>query len=92
RGLFEIRTRGENGQMVYVACRNTQKGAIARKNCKAACIACQKCSKVNPEVKIENNLSYIPDSVSAAQYGEDLRAACPTGAINYYSADEVKND
>lgn len=92
RGLFEIRTRDENGQMVYVACRNTQKGAIARKNCKAACIACQKCSKVNPEVKIENNLSYIPDSVSAAQYGEDLRAACPTGAINHYSADEVKND
>lgn len=84
RGLFEIRERGEGGQMVYVACRNTQKGAVARKNCKAACIACLKCTKVNPEVKVENNLSYIPASVSAAEFGEQLRAACPTGAITYY--------
>ena len=90
RGLFEIRTRGENGNMVYVACRNTQKGALARKNCKAACIACQKCTKINPEIKIENNLSYIPDTVSPIEFGEQLKAACPTGAINYYSG--VKQD
>lgn len=84
RGLFEIRNRGENGQMVYVACRNTQKGAVARKNCKAACIGCMKCTKVNPDVKVENNLSYIPDNVSAAEFGEQLHAACPTGAIIYH--------
>lgn len=81
RRLFEIRPRGKNGQRVYVACRNTQKGAVARKNCKAACIACGKCAKICSEVTIENNLSYIPASVDAAAYGEELAKACPTGAI-----------
>lgn len=92
RGLFEIRTKGDNGQMVYVACRNTQKGAIARKNCKAACIACQKCAKINPNIKIENNLSYIPDCVSASEFGEQLQAACPTKAIHYYQGKENQNE
>lgn len=31
RQLFEIRPKGKNGNRVYVACRNTQKGAVARK-------------------------------------------------------------
>ena len=92
RGLFEIRTKGDNGQMVYVACRNTQKGALARKSCKTACIACQKCAKVNPNVKIENNLSYIPDCVSASEFGEQLQAACPTKAIHYYQGKENQNE
>lgn len=81
RQLFEIRPKGKNGQRVYVACRNTQKGAVARKNCKAACIACGKCAKICPEITIENNLSYIPVSVDAAVCGEELAKACPTGAI-----------
>ena len=84
RGLFEIRSRGDNGQMVYVACRNTQKGAVARKNCKAACIGCMKCAKISSDIKVENNLSYIPDSVSAAEFGEQLQGACPTSAIIYH--------
>lgn len=91
RGLFEIRTKDENGSMVYVACRNTQKGAVARKNCKVACIGCQKCTKINPEVIVQNNLSYIPDTVSSIQYGETLQNSCPTGAINYYCGKEEKN-
>ncbi|MBE6452073.1 MAG: ferredoxin [Alphaproteobacteria bacterium] len=91
RGLFEIRTKGNNGEMVYVACRNTQKGAQARKNCKVACIACQKCAKINSEITIQNNLSYIPDSVSAEQFGKELSQACPTGAINYYCKKEETN-
>ncbi len=81
RGLFEIRPKGENGQMVYVACRNRQKGALARKNCSAACIGCMKCTKICPEIKVENNLSYIPITVSAKQYGLSLVETCPTGAI-----------
>ncbi len=91
RGLFEIRARGENGQMVYVACRNTQKGAVARKNCKAACIACLKCTKISTEIRVENNLSYIPDTVSPQEYGNALQSACPTGAINYYCGGEKNN-
>lgn len=83
RGLFEIRPRGKNGKRVYVACRNTQKGAIARKNCKVACIGCQKCTAVNALVKVKDNLSYIPTNVSAEKYGAELAKACPTGAIIY---------
>ena len=81
RGLFEIRPKGRDGKRVYVACRNTQKGAQARKNCAVACIGCMKCTKINPEIKVADNLSYIPASVSADQYGEALVKACPTGAI-----------
>lgn len=81
RRLFEIRPKGANGNRVYVACRNTQKGAAARKNCKAACIGCMKCAKINPEIKVENNLSYIPSSVSADEFGAELVKNCPTGAI-----------
>lgn len=82
RHLFEICPKGPEGQRVYVACSNTQKGALARKNCKAACIGCMKCTKICPEIKVENNLSSIPFSVSAEQYGEELVKACPTGAIH----------
>lgn len=81
RHLFEILPKGPNGNRVYVACSNTQKGAIARKNCKAACIGCMKCTKVCPEIKVENNLSHIPSSVLAEKFGQELVKTCPTGAI-----------
>lgn len=94
RGLYEIRPKN-NGVRVYVACSNTQKGALARKNCKAACIGCMKCSKICEAVKVENNLSYIPTTVSAEEFGASLAENCPTGAIictkNSPSA-EVKNE
>lgn len=96
RHLFEIRPKGKDGQRVYVACSNTQKGAVARKNCKAACIGCMKCTKICPSVKVENNLSYIPSEVSAAEFGTELVKACPTGAIvmtePHTNDKEVKND
>ncbi len=81
--LFEIRPKGKDGQRVYVACRNRQKGAVARKNCTAACIACMKCTKIHPDIKVENNLSYIPASVDASVYGQELADTCPTKAIIY---------
>ncbi len=82
RGLFEIRPI-EEGKQVYVACRNQQKGAVARKNCTAACIACGKCAKINPLIIVENNLAYIPTTVSAVADGEKLAAECPVKAIQY---------
>lgn len=91
RGLYEIRPLGPNGVQLFVACRNQQKGAIARKNCKAACIACMKCSKICPEVTVENNLSYIPDDVDPLKYGHELADACPTGAIIYRSDSDEQN-
>lgn len=83
RGLFEIRELSTKGSLLYVACRNTQKGAVARKNCLAACIGCQKCAKLNPDIKVENNLSYIPQNVDAEEWGKQLTEACPTKAIVY---------
>ena len=94
RGLYEIRKKGGKEGRVYVACNNKQKGAIARKNCQTACIACQKCAKICSEIKIENNLSYIPTTVSAEKYGAELAANCPTKAIIYTgkTKEEVKHD
>ena len=83
RGLYEIRPAGKNGVRVYVACNNRQKGALARKNCKAACIGCMKCTKICSEVTVQDNLSNIPASVSAEEYGALLAKDCPTGAIVY---------
>lgn len=91
RGLYEIRPVGPKGVRVYVACNNKQKGALARKNCKGACIGCMKCAKICTDIKVENNLSYIPTSVSAEQYGAELASACPTGAIVYTGEKNEQN-
>lgn len=82
RGLFEIRPIQDNMQ-VYVACRNLQKGAVARKNCKAACIACGKCQQINETIIVENNLSYIPTTVSPQKDGAKLADCCPVKAIHF---------
>ena len=81
RGLIEMRQFDDDGNLLYVACKNTQKGNVAMKNCKAACIACGKCAKICPQIVIENNLSKISSDVNAAEYGEALTSGCPTGAI-----------
>lgn len=83
RGLFEIRPLSSCGSIVYVACRNKQKGATARKNCKTACIACMKCNKINETIMVDNNLSYIPADIDADKFGAELAENCPTGAIVY---------
>lgn len=92
RGLYEIRPVGKNGIRVYVACNNRQKGTIARKNCKAACIGCMKCTKICSEITVEENLSHIPASVSAEQYGAELASNCPTGAIIYTGENSYEKD
>lgn len=90
--LFELRPKGKDGARVYVACRNEQKGAVARKNCKVACIGCMKCTKINSKIKVENNLSYIPSNIDAKKYGQALAETCPTRAIIYTGPKENKND
>ena len=64
-----------------VMCSNKDKGAIARKACKNACIACKKCEKAckNGAITVENNLSRI-DYSKCNGCGE-CADVCPTGCI-----------
>ena len=83
RGLFEIRPMGRKNRRVWVACRNQQKGAVARKNCARACIGCMRCVKACPEkvqaIRVENNLAWI-DPKKCIACGLCVQT-CPTGAI-----------
>lgn len=79
--LIELRKQGVRNRRVYVACRNQDKGAVARKVCEAACIACGKCQKVCPfdAITIENNVAFI-DSYKCKACRKCVME-CPTGAI-----------
>ena len=46
RKIIEIRNKAKHDRKIYVACINDEKGAIAIKSCKVACIGCGKCQKV----------------------------------------------
>ena len=48
RTIIELRTLGPKDRKVVVLCSSKDKGAVARKACKAACIGCAKCQKVCP--------------------------------------------
>ncbi len=82
RSLYELRAKND-GKRVFVACRNVQKAQFARKNCKTACIGCGRCTAISSLIKVENNLSYIPASVDAKEFGDALAKCCPTKAIVY---------
>lgn len=81
RRIIELRKKGIKGRRVYVSCVNKDKGPIAMKGCKVACIGCGKCEKECPfeAITIENNLSYInPDKCKSCRKCEKV---CPTHAI-----------
>ena len=68
---------------VAVKCSNKDKGAVARKNCKVACIGCMKCQKVCPTGAIE-----VKDNLSRIDYDKCIACgacaeACPTDAIKF---------
>jgi len=58
RGIITLLPRSKT---VFVACRNTHKGAKAKKACRNACIACKRCEKVCKfdAIKVENNIAKI---------------------------------
>lgn len=81
RGIIELRKKGPKGRRLYVSCVNKDKGPVAMKACKAACIGCGKCQKECQfdAITVANNLAYInPDKCRLCRKCEK---ACPTHAI-----------
>ncbi|THB65863.1 MAG: 4Fe-4S dicluster domain-containing protein [Spirochaetaceae bacterium] len=85
RNLIQIRPIGKTkkNKRVWINCRNTQKGAVAKKNCSVACIGCGKCVKVCESIvsaiTMENNLAYIDPDICIS-CGKCV-VVCPTNAI-----------
>ena len=83
RNIIEIRQmKGGKKMGVVVECMNKDKGAVAMKACKVACIACQKCVKVCEfdAVHVENNVAYIdPEKCRLCRKCED---ECPKQVIH----------
>ena len=80
--LIELRAKGPRGIRVYVACRNTDRGPVAKKACSNACIGCGLCFKACAQdaITVENNLAYI--DFTKCKLCRKCEAACPTGAIH----------
>lgn len=80
--IIELRKKGPKGRRVFVSCVNKDKGGLATKACKNACIGCSKCLKeCNFEaITIENNLSYIDHT--KCRLCRKCVAVCPTNAIH----------
>lgn len=65
-----------------VFCKNRDKGAKTRKQCKTGCIGCMKCVKAceSGAVTVENNVAHV-DYSKCIGCGK-CTEACPVGAIN----------
>ena len=81
RNIIELRKKIPKDRKIFVSCINTEKGAIAIKNCEVACIGCGKCAKVCAfdAITLENNLAYI-DPVKC-RLCRKCAPVCPTGSI-----------
>ncbi|MBN1951622.1 MAG: Fe-S cluster domain-containing protein [Bacteroidales bacterium] len=81
KDLFELRKRAKKDRKIYVACRNEEKGGIAKKSCTVACIGCSKCFKVCPyeAIVMENNLAFIDSE--KCRLCRKCVTECPTNSI-----------
>ena len=82
KNIIELRKKGPKNRRIFVSCVNKDKGGVARKACKAACIGCGKCVKecAFDAIVVENNVAYI--DYTKCRLCRKCEAACPTGAIH----------
>ena len=82
RNIIELRKKGPKNRRVFVSCVNKDKGAVAMKACKAACIGCGKCVKECKfeAITVENNVSYI--DFNKCRLCKKCVEVCPTKAIH----------
>lgn len=79
--ILELRPKNKRDLKIYVACKNEDKGGIAKKSCSLACIGCSKCEDVCPKgaITVENNLAYIDaETCTLCRKCVDV---CPTHSI-----------
>ena len=94
KSIIEMRKKGSKSHRIFVSCVNKDKGGIARKACKNACIGCSKCVKEcdYDAIAVIDNLAYIDDT-KCLLCGKCV-SSCPTGAIhelNFPLLKAVKN-
>ena len=70
--IIELRKKGPKNRRIFVSCVNKDKGGLAAKACKSACIGCSKCFK--------DNLSYIDHT--KCRLCRKCVSVCPTHAIH----------
>jgi Na+-translocating ferredoxin:NAD+ oxidoreductase RNF subunit RnfB len=82
KGIIELCRKGPKGRRIFVACINRDRGAVARRACAVACIACTKCQKICAfeAIVIETNLARIDSA--ACRLCRKCVSECPTGAIH----------
>ena len=81
KDLIELRKKFPKERKVVVACRNQDKGGVARKSCSVACIGCGKCEKECKfdAITISNNLAFIDSD--KCKLCRKCVPVCPTNAI-----------
>lgn len=90
RKICELMPLREHTPIVYTACANRDRGALAMKECDVSCIGCGKCKKVCPygAPSIDSNLAHI-DADKCMACGECI-AACPRKSIVELSIDDLQ--